>query len=1182
MRFDVTFLILLGCLGINLTGRTLANGPSFSRDIRPLLSDRCFKCHGPDEKGRKGELRLDLPEAARIGGKSGASAILPGNVPESEILKRLHSTDPDEVMPPPSMKKELTAAQISLFEEWIAAGAEYENHWAFEPVVLPPVPAPVQPAWPVRNEIDAFVQPLLVQAGLTPALEADRITLFRRLSLDLTGLPPTMEQTAAYLTDNSPQAYGHAVDRLLASPHYGEKWARRWLDLARYADTNGYEKDRPRTIWPYRDWVIRSLNSDLPFDQFTIEQIAGDLLPNPNPDQLTATGFHRNTMQNEEGGIDPLEFRYYAMVDRVATTSSTWLGLTLQCAQCHTHKYDPVTHHEYFSMMAFLNNADEPELNLPDPAFAKREQDRAVKLKSLLATLPDRWLEEQSKPKNIAWQNPGAVNVEPNPEDPATMLPDQSFVFTSPGPDKTKVTLHLACVPDHVTHLRLEALTHDPLPGKGPGRTPQGNFVLSEIAAENEGGPLKLLAVSATAEQEGYPLSAAVDGRPGTGWAVNETDGKLHQPQSAVFAFAPPLAQSSNLTVTLQQQHGSHHTIGRLKLMLGTALPVPPPAANAFANAVDSWITNEKPRTADWKAVAPSSATSNLPHLAIQPDASVFVSGDTTKTDTYQLQFSNLPDKITAVRLEALPDPRLPAHGPGMAYYEGPGGDFFLGEFQLSSGGQSLKISGATESYSKNSFGPSATALLAVDGNPETGWSCSEGQGRAHEAVFVLAQPLQPVEGKVTLTMMFGRHFASSLGKFRISFTTGTGEIKASRLPADLQPFLSHEADPALRARLEQEFLLQAPELAKEQKEIDHLRKPATGLTTLVMSERPAGNRRPTYMYNRGEFTQPAEAVEPAVLGVLNPLPPGAPADRLSFARWLVSRDQPLTARVVVNRAWAAFFGRGLVKTQEDFGFQGELPSHPALLDWLAVRFMDDGWSTKKLHRLIVLSHTYRQSSSDQPAAAMADPENKWLWRGPRLRLDAEEVRDAALQAAGLLSNKMFGPGVYPPQPASITTEGTYGSLPWNTSNGGDRYRRSLYTFAKRTAPFAFTATFDAPAGDACIVRRDRSNTPLQALSLLNDVTIMEASAAFGKTLAARPGPPAETLAFAFQTCFSREPDREDSHVLSAFYEKQLASFTANPDAARQLNGSDATPAMAAWTLVGRALLNLDEFITRN
>ncbi len=1158
-----------------------AGTPSFSRDIRPLLSDRCFACHGPDDQGRKGGLRLDLPEAAHAGGKSGEAAILPGNAAESEILRRMRSTDPDEMMPPPELKKSLTPEQIALFEEWVADGAAYEKHWAFEAPVRPEVPPPVQTGWPARNEIDAFVQPLLAQSGLTPAPEADRAALFRRINLDLTGLPPGVEETGAFLADSSPEAYEKAVDRLLASPRYGEKWARKWLDLARYADTNGYEKDRGRTIWPYRDWVIRALNADMPFDQFTIEQIAGDLLPDPTTDQLIATGFHRNTMQNEEGGIDPLEFRYYAMVDRVATTSSAWLGLTLQCAQCHTHKYDPVTHREYFSMMALLNNADEPELDLPDPAFQEQEKERAAKLEGQLAALAPRWLDAQTGPGPGTWQKAASMTVEPNPADPPAEPPGPLVLFAAPGPDKTKTVLHVSGLPENTTHLRLEALTDESLPGKGPGRTPHGNFVLSEIEVHSCGQALPLRPVAASAEQKGYPLAAAVDGKLETGWAVDEGRGKLNQTQSAIFVFTRPLPPNASLTVTLQQQFGSHHTIGRLNLLFGAAAG-PAPAADALDKAVNAWLADQRLRTADWKPAAPVSAATNLPHLAVQPDASVFVSGDTTKADTYQLRFAGLPEGITAVRLEALPDPRLPAHGPGMTYYEGPKGEFFMGEFQLSSGGQPVKIARASESYAKNSFGKSASAQLAVDGDPETGWSCAEGQGRAHEAVFVLDQPLRPVDGKLDLTMVFGRHFASSLGRFRVSFTTSAGDIQASMLPVDLQPLLGKAGDPGVRARLEREFLLQAPELAEARKEIDQLRKPAQGLTTLVMRERPNANPRPTLMYHRGEFTQPGERVEPGVLGVLNPLPPGAPADRLRFARWLVSRDQPLTARVVVNRAWAAFFGRGLVKSQEDFGYQSELPSHPALLDWLAVRFMEDGWSMKKLHRRIVLSHTYRQSSTDQPAAAAVDRENKWLWRGPRLRLDAEEVRDAALKASGLLSEKMFGPGVFPPQPASITTEGAYGSLTWATSSGEDRYRRSLYTYAKRTAPFAFTATFDAPAGDACIVSRDRSNTPLQALSLLNDVTIMEAAAAFGKTLAARSGTPAETLTFAFQLCFSRQPDAEESAALLGFHEKQLARFASDPEAARGLGGKEGSPAVAAWTLVGRTLFNLDEFITKS
>ncbi|MDB6068974.1 MAG: Planctomycete cytochrome [Verrucomicrobiales bacterium] len=1183
MPFLKKTILALTCSFSSLAaaGLARAEAPSFSKDIRPLLSDTCLKCHGPDDKGRKGDLRLDLPESAHQGGKSGVAAIVPGKVSESEVIKRLRSTDPDEVMPPPAMKRVMKPEEIKLFEDWVAAGAKYEKHWAFDAPVLPPVPAPVNAAWPARNEIDAFVQPALAAEGFAPAPEAERATLFRRASFDLTGLPPTPAEWAAFQADTSPEAWEHAVDRLLASPKYGEKWGRRWLDLARYADTNGYEKDRPRSIWPYRDWVIRSLNADMPFDQFTIEQIAGDLLPNPTRDQLIATGFHRNTMQNEEGGIDPLEFRYYAMVDRVATTSATWLGLTLQCAQCHTHKYDPVTHREYFSIMAFLNNADEPELELPAPDQAEQERVRGESLKALLEGLPARWLEKQNRPDNIVWVDPASCKVQSTPEEPAVVQPDKFVLFNAPGPERATLTFQMEGVPAGSTHLRLEALTDAALPGKGPGRTPHGNFVLSEIQAQQDGRALKLVPVSASAEQNGYPLSAAVDGQLGTGWAVDDGKGKVHSPQFATFAFDPPLQAGTPVTVTLQQQFGGHHTIGRPKLSFGTAAKAPAGPA-ALDRAFDAWAAAQQGRLAHWTAAIPAKATSNLPLLAVQPDATVFVSGDITKADTYQLEFHGLTNALTAVRLEVLPDSRLPGRGPGMAYYEGPKGDFFLGEFQMSSGGQPVKIASASESYAKNTFGQPVSAALATDGNPETGWSCAEGQGRAHEAVFVFEKPLLPVDGKVSLTMMFGRHYACSLGKFRVSFTGTPGAIQASALPPEVQPLLTAAPSAADRPALMREFLLQAPELAEARKEIEALRQPVTGTTTLVLHERPAGSTRPTFIHNRGEFTQPTDEVQPGVLSVLNPLPPGAPANRLSFARWLVSRDQPLTARVVVNRSWGAFFGRGLVKTQEDFGFQSQLPSHPALLDWLAVRFMDDGWSMKKLHRRIVLSHTYRQSSRDDERAAGADPENKWLWRGPRLRLDAEEVRDAALQAAGLLSDKMYGPGVYPPQPASVTTEGTYGALAWPVSTGADRYRRSVYTFAKRTAPFAFATTFDAPTGEACIVRRDRSNTPLQALSMLNDVTIMEAATAFGTRLAARPGTPSELLNEAFLTCFSRLPEARESEALLIFFSKQLAGFQAHPENASALAGKEATPAAAAWTLVCRALLNLDEFVTKN
>ncbi len=1174
-RFITRFLPFL----LGLAGSSGAEEPSFSRDVRPILSDACFKCHGPDDKERKGELLLSEFEGALKGGKSGEAAIVPGMPASSEMIKRLHSDDPDEQMPPPSTKKALTPEQIIVLEKWIASGAKYEKHWAFQAPVAAPVPKSE-----ASNPIDAFVRSTLEQSGLKPSPETDKAVLYRRVSFDLIGLPPTPKDLAAYLADSTPDAYEKAVDRLLASPQYGERWARKWLDLARYADTNGYEKDRGRTIWPYRDWVIKALNEDMPFDRFTIEQIAGDLLPGATADQRIATGFHRNTMLNEEGGIDPLEYRFKAMVDRVATTGATWLGLTLQCCQCHTHKYDPIPHREYYSMMAFLDNADEPTLELPSPDQERGAAARIAKADELVAALPLKWPVHDS---SMVWSTPvPAVTTEPT--EATRALDDSSVLFTAPGPPASTATLQFPGLKGKFTQLRIEALTDDSLPGKGPGRTPHGNFVLSELEVRVGGQLVKLTQPTANVEQPGYPITAAIDGKNDTGWAVQVPGQDIHGNKSATFTIETPFDANGDTTVIVRQQHGTLHTLGRMKVSFGAAAPSTGDPESlrkeSLAKAFSTWLDQQKSLTANWQVVTPVKATSNLPLLTIQPDSTVFVSGDITKADTYQVDLGKPPEAVTAIRLEALPDPRLPARGPGMAYYEGPQGDFLLGEFQLTADGQPVKIAKASQSYAKNHFGSQAEASFAIDGNPETGWSCAEGQGRAHEAVFQLEKPL--TASSLNLTMMFGRHYACSLGKFRISLTTQSGEVVASQVSSDVQPLI-HKPDrtEAETQLLMNEFLLNAPELVASRKEIDELRRPQSFLTSLVLQERPAENPRRTFIHNRGEWTQPTEPVEPAVLSILNPLPNGAPKNRLGFARWLVSRENPLTARVVVNRAWATFFGRGIVKTQEDFGFQSSPPSHPQLLDWLAIRFMDDGWSFKKLHRLIVTSQTYKQSSSSTSAGEEKDPENILLWRGPRLRLDAEEVRDSALRSAGILSNKMLGPSVFPPQPASVTTEGTYGALAWNTSTGEDRYRRSLYTFAKRTAPFAFANTFDAPTGEACIVRRDKSNTPLQALSLLNDVTIIEAAQALGKHLVETPGTPEQLATEAFVRCFSRPPAPEELAEVIAFYQKQQQRFTAAPESAKALAGSGPAETIvtrATWTAVARALMNMDEFVTKS
>ncbi len=1169
------FLLILPCLTVSAK----AAEPSFSRDVRPILSDNCFKCHGPDDSARKGKLKLSERESALKGGKSGEPAIVPGKPTESELVTRLHSDDPEERMPPESTKKSLTPEQIRILEQWIAAGAKYEKHWAFQA----PMPQTV-PKSAATHPIDAFVQSTLAESGLQPSPQADKATLLRRVTFDLIGLPPSPTEIADFLADKSPEAYEKVVDRLLAAPHYGERWARKWLDLARYADTNGYEKDRNRTIWPYRDWVIKSLNDDMPFDQFTIEQVAGDLLPNATSAQHVATGFHRNTMLNEEGGIDPLEYRFRSMIDRIATTGATWLGLTLQCCQCHTHKYDPIPHKEYYSMMAFLDNADEPEFILTDENQERAAAEREAKAKQLLSSLPAQW---RVGNESIEWTKPQPTVVT-EPAEPHEILADGSVLFAMPGPDSSSATLQFTALKGQYTHVRVEALTDDSLPGKGPGRAPNANFVLSEIEVMVAGKPVKLIRPTASAEQSGFPVISAIDGKSDTGWAIQIPSRNIHENQFATFALEHPIEANGDTTVIVKQTYGKNHTIGRLAIRFGNVSAAGGEHENArktsLAKAFDEWRANERTRTASWQVVRPIKATSNLPLLTIQPDSTVFVSGDITKADTYQLDCSKLPPGITAIRLEALPDPRLPAWGPGMAYYEGPKGDFMLGEFQLSALGQPVKITRATESYAKNNFGPHAEAQLAIDGNPETGWSCAEGQGRSHEAVFQLEKPLAASE--LHLTLMFGRHYACSLGKFRISVTTQSGTVVASQLSADAQ-LLLHKPDltEAQLLALQGEFMLSTPEYASVRSEIANLRLPPTGQTSLVLQERPPENPRRTFVHHRGEWTQPEEQVEPAVLSILNPLPTGAPKNRLGFARWLVCRENPLTARVVVNRAWASFFGRGIVKTQDDFGFQSSPPTHPELLDWLAIRFMDDGWSFKKLHRLIVTSSTYQQTSHSNSIGEEKDPENKLVWRGPRLRLEAEQVRDAALASAGILSQKMFGPSVFPPQPPSVTTEGAYGAMTWNASSGEDRFRRSLYTFTKRSTPFAFANTFDAPTGESCIVARDRSNTPLQALSMLNDVTLIEASQSLGKHLVESAASPEQCVTEIFVRCFSRPPDADELQSVLAFYQKQQTRFATAPEVAKQLAGSgpvDSTVARAAWTAVVRALLNMDEFVNKS
>ncbi|WP_395739083.1 PSD1 and planctomycete cytochrome C domain-containing protein [Prosthecobacter sp.] len=985
----MTRLAYLFLLGLPAAGFAV----DFNRDVRPVLAQHCFKCHGMDDQGRKGKLRLDLRDAAIGQGKSGELAIVPGKPDASEVIKRVFSKDEDEVMPPPHTKSVLPESAKNILKQWITEGAPYEAHWAYVP--------PKQAALPTAgmHPIDSFIQDRLRTEGLKPSPEADRHTLVRRVYLDLTGLPPTPAEADAFVNDKSADAYDKLVDSLLASKQYGERWARRWLDLARYADTNGFEKDRPRSIWPYRDWVVKALNADMPFDQFSIKQLAGDMLPRATPDDLIATGFHRNTMLNEEGGIDPNEYRFYAMVDRVSVTGTAWMGLTMNCCQCHTHKYDPILHTDFYRTMALLNNASEPTYYISTPEIEAQQKAHAEKIARLKAELPAKF----------------------------------------PG-------------------------------GK-----------------------------------------AAMESR--------------------------------------------------------------------FAG----WVEGEAHRASKWEVVRPTKMETTMPHLEQQADGFILGSGDISKSDVYDLSFKAPIKGVRALRIEVTSHPSLPNNGPGLTNYEGPLGGFFMSELQAFQNGQRLKITAAEDTNEDEDDrindaaaanpNPKAKAKAAakkknnagatLDGEMSSGWQVLGGDGVQHAAVFHFEQPVDFTNG-FDLKLLFEKHFACPLGHFRISVTT-SDHAEATGLPPEVEEALV-SGDKSKQDLLLSCFLETTPEMEKAAKPLLIARKtPPRGQPTLVLEERPASNPRTTHRYHRGEFLQPKEEVSPAVPAFLPALPKGAPANRLTFAKWLFAPENPLTARVTVNRQWQAFFGRGIVKSLEDFGYQSDPPSHPELLDWLAVELVKQGWSMKKLHRLIVTSATYKQSSRITPELAQKDPENLLLARGARFRLDAEVIRDSALKAAGVLSPKMGGPGVYPPQPASVTSEGTYGKVEWKTSEGEDHFRRSLYTFTKRTAPFAMATTFDAPTGESCLAKREVSNSPLQALTLLNDQMFMEAAQALAKKVIAESQTDDERLQNIFRRVATRPAAPDELAMLKAFLQKQ-----------RERKVTDE----ALWADVSRAALNLDEAIT--
>ena len=910
-----------------------------------------------------------------------------------------------------------------LIGAWFWPDAQAEGHWAFVAPVRPTVPKVARESW-VRTPIDRFVLARLEKEGLVPSPEADRATLLRRLSLDLIGLPPTPAEIDAFLADSSPGAWERQVDRLLASPHYGERWGRWWLDAARYADTNGFEKDRDRSIWPYRDWVIDAFQRDLPFDRFTIEQIAGDLLPGATPAQRTATGFLRNSMLNEEGAIEPEQFRIEGVLDRVDAIGKGFLGLTINCAQCHTHKFDPIQHDEYYRFFAFLNQDDEPEMELPTPEEVRQRE----KILAEVAQAEDRLM---------------------------TQTPD----------------------------------------------------LASRMAAWEE-------------EQR----AARVE------WSIPEMVG-----------------------------------------LIGTS-------GVKFESFNDH---------------------SHIPR------------GDNPPTVVYYLTVRGPKVPITAIQLELLTDHTLPRRGPGRSS----DGMALLSEFQVEVASptdptkwEPVPLAGATADFSA----PDRPISLAIDGNQKTSWGFDAGPGLRNQdrrAVFLLKEPLAPSEeGRLLRVSLMQKEFngsaaerfeAPNLGRFRVSVTSAKAP-KADPLPPATRALL--EVSPPKRTAEQRRALFRAyretvPEWAEANREITrHFQDWPLPTTTLVVTPRTVP--RETRVFRRGDWKRPGDLVTPGTPAALHPFPEGAPRNRLGLAKWLADRRNPLLPRVIVNRVWQHYFGEGLVRTPEDFGTRSDAPSHPELLDWLAVEFRDGGegapaeqaWRLKRIHRLIVTSATYRQSSQITPEAREVDPTNQWLGRAPRLRVEAEVIRDIALAASGLLNPKVGGPSVFPPIPEGALAVSFRSRSVWRTSEGGDRYRRGVYTFWKRSVPFPALSVFDAPNADVSCTRRARSNSPLQALTLLNDPIFMEAAQALALRVWREGGTSdREKLHYGFRLSTGRLPDAFEEERLLGLLKRQrerfagetaAAVYVSSPDLQKLPSGIDLHQ-LAAWTIVTRTLLNLDETIHR-
>jgi mono/diheme cytochrome c family protein len=1011
--------------------------PDFNRQVLPILADNCFACHGPDARNRKAKLRLDTKDGIFGKLRTGGRAVVPGQSSESVLIERVTEDDPRRIMPPPRTHKHLKPEQIALLKRWIDQGAPWTTHWAWIAPRRPPLPKVKDAAWP-RNEIDAFILARLEKEGLHPSPEADRITLIRRVTLDLTGLPPTPTEVDAFVHDPSPDAYVKVVDRLLDSPRYGEHMARYWLDAARYGDTHGLHLDNYREMWPYRDWVIEAFNRNLPYDQFVLKQIAGDLLPGATLDDEVASGFNRCHVTTSEGGSIDEEVYVRNVDDRVDTTGTVLLGLTIGCAKCHDHKYDPIRQRDYYSLFAFLNSLDDKPLDgnaaAPPPIIRVGTPNQLA----ALAKLDERAAEVRRQIAEAVAKVPCDEAVDGKEAEP----------------------------PKRAEYVWID----DDLP---PGAKPS-----------SDGGV------------NGHWTFVTAPGHP-------------------VYSGT----RASMRTATGLSQHFFEGAQPGLRVGPGDTLfayvyldPARPPKEIML-----QWNNGEWRHRAYWGENRIAWGADNSPERrALGP----------------------LPPAGKWVRLEV-----------------------------------------------------DAATVGLMPGTVINGWAFTQFDGTVYwDRAGIVTRTPQGNQSFDTLCAWLRTQKATSGAGLppgvKKALKVAAGKRNATQTKQLRDYFVEHAY-----AKAKPTFEPLHKTLAAIDRERERLDRRMP--TTLVSKERPVP--RPAFVLTRGEYDRRGEPVGRATPGFLPPMPQGAPLNRLGLARWLVSPDNPLTARVIVNRYWQHFFGTGIVKTAEDFGTQGDLPSHPELLDWLAVQFREDGWDVKKMMKRLVTSATYRQSSRATPDRLAKDPADRLLSRGPRFRLDAETLRDQALFVSGLLVERVGGPSVKPPQPRGLWEAVAYSgsnTAHFTPDHGDDKvHRRSVYTFWKRTAAPPQMTTLDAPSRESCCVRRERTDTPLQALLLLNETQFVECARALAERTLREGGPtPEERVTYLFRLSAARRPDAREVAELVSVYRDNLATYTQDVDAARKLIAvGESKPdtklnpsEVAAWTMVANLVLNLDEVLNKN